>query len=227
MTGHTARFYIPALHEGTISLPAEVRRHAKALRVKEGDLIQLFDGTLSYTARYKGTTAEVVAKSESKPEKTHITLAVSWPKGSRGDWLVEKATELGVHTIIPLTTKHTIVIPSDSKINRLQQLTITACEQSGRTTIPTITQPQSFETVLKQSRDFDAFVVGDSQGTSHIPRAKRILILVGPEGGFSADELHQIKHAGAKTLSAGSNTLRTETAAIALLALLNSQCGAS
>lgn len=222
MTGHIARFYIANLGEGTVSLPTEVRRHANALRVSEGDTIQLFDGKTCYNARFKGVTAELLGKSEHNTQTSaQLTLAVSWPKGSRGDWLVEKATELNVTTIIPLTTKHTIVIPSLSKIKRLQQLAITACEQSGRTTIPTITEVQTLANVLAKKNEFDAFVVGDSQGRSQIPNAKRILILVGPEGGFSTEELHAINQAGAVSVRAAHTTLRTETAAIALLTLAN------
>ncbi|MEK6849593.1 MAG: RsmE family RNA methyltransferase [Nanoarchaeota archaeon] len=224
MTGHIARFYQPHVAKGMHTLDAEHSRHAKAFRLEVGDDIGLFDGTHEYSCRFhswKGKVALVeVLKSELTPQTgAQITLAVSWPKGDRGDWLVEKTTELGAFAIIPLITKHTIVVPNPKKIARLQQLAIGACEQSGRGTIPTISEPQTLHNILKNKTNYDAFVVGDSQGTSHIPSAKRILILIGPEGGFSPEEITAIKQANAIPMRAASNTLRTETAAIALLTL--------
>ena len=222
MSTHIARFYLETIREGSLTLPTELRRHAKALRVQEGDIIELFDGKHEYSARYQGATADVLQKSEPKGiSGAHITLAIAFPKGNRADWLVEKATELGVTTIIPLLTKHTIVDPRDTKIARLQKLALTACEQCGRTIIPTITEPRTLTSVLAGS--YDLKILTSIDGKKEIPHAKTILILIGPEGGFSDDELAQINQSGCVSVSLGHATLRTETAGIAALARVGMQ----
>jgi 16S rRNA (uracil1498-N3)-methyltransferase len=218
MSTHTARFYMESITNGTVSLPSEIRRHAKALRVQEGDMIELFDGTHEYSARFQGQTAEVLRKSEAKGiPSAQLTLAIAFPKGNRADWLVEKATELGVSTIIPLLSKYAIVDPRETKVARLQKLAITACEQSGRTTIPNITEPRTLTSVLAGSYDTKIFCFID--GKKEMPSGKNILIIVGPEGGFADAEVEQMKKSGCISVALGHATLRTETAGIAALTL--------
>jgi 16S rRNA (uracil1498-N3)-methyltransferase len=225
--GHVARFYIEILpSEGTVPLSREQARHAKALRIREGNVLELFDGKHEYTAKYhENGTAVILAKSESKGVSgVQITLAVAFPKGSRADWLVEKATELGAHAIIPLLTQRTVVEPRDTKVERLQKLAITACEQSGRTTLPSIKAPQTLADVLRSANAFDTRIIADAVGTpltTASPHGKNVLVLIGPEGGFTDEELTQAAAAGCATTSLARTTLRTETAAIAALSILN------
>ncbi|HSU73139.1 MAG TPA: RsmE family RNA methyltransferase [Candidatus Binatia bacterium] len=234
--GHTARFYTEELPvQNKVKLTPEQVRHSKALRLHEGDTIQLFDGTHEYQARFLGTHAEIVGKSEpNAPKGPKITLAVSWPKGERGDWLVEKVTELGVDTIIPLLTQRSVVDPRASKLERLKKVIINACEQSGRTILPTIEAPQMIRDVL--AREFDAILIADKSGkpftnfwlrehteggsTAAPLSTPAVLLLIGPEGGFTDDEIAAALAANANVISLGATTLRTETAGITLAALL-------
>ncbi len=224
--GHTTRFYIETLPtEGIVKMPKEASRHAKALRLKDGDLIQVFDGTTEYTARLlTNHELEIVAKSEHTSHSgAQVTLAIAFPKGPRVDWLVEKATELGVHEIIPLITKRTVVNPRDTKVERLQKLAITACEQCGRSTIPKISLPIAVDKLLARTNEFDACFVADGSGNklSLSKSAKKILALIGPEGGFSDEEITKAKSTGCHIISLGTTTLRTETAGLTILAQLN------
>ena len=220
----TSRFYvedIPA--SGSLTLPSEIARHARALRIQEGTIIGLFDGKHEYQARFQGATADILQKSESKDQSSaQITLAIAFPKGSRLDWLIEKATELGVHTIIPLITKRTIVQPRETKVERLRKLAIAACEQCGRTTIPRISEPVPVDKLLVDVTHYDTCVVADFSGNKLLlPKiAKKILAIVGPEGGFTSEELENAKTAGCTFVNLGQTTLRTETAGVAILALL-------
>jgi 16S rRNA (uracil1498-N3)-methyltransferase len=219
-----ARFYVEEIPStGSITLPAETKRHMKALRLQEGTIIGLFDGKHEYQARFQGTTADILQKSEPNAGSgAQITLAIAFPKGSRLDWLIEKTTELGVHTIIPLISKRTIVQPRETKVERLRKLAIAACEQCGRTTIPHISDPITVDKLLVDHAHYDACILADFSGNklSLSKSAKKILAVVGPEGGFTSDELDHAKTAGCTLTNLGTTTLRTETAGIVLLSLI-------
>lgn len=226
--GHTARFYQAAIPEqGTISLDSERSRHAKALRLREGEQIELFDGTNERKARFAGwegdaAKVEVLGKSEPKGVSgVNVTLAIAFPKGKHADTLVQKATEVGVSTIIPLITERTVVDPGATKLERLREVAITACEQSGRTTIPAITSPLTVDKLLATCKDHDACFIADASGSPLRSRAKNVLALVGPEGGFTDDEITAAKNAGCTAVNLGNTTLRTETAGIVMVTLLN------
>lgn len=221
--GHTPRFYTeePTIN-GKVKLTPEQIRHSKALRLRDGDVLQIFDGKHEYQAKLIGTEAEIVAKSEpNAPKGPKITLAVAWPKGERGDWLVEKATELGVDTIIPLLTQRSVVDPRESKLERMKKVIINACEQSGRTILPSIHPPQMIQDVLARKAEFDAILIADKSGKPFaMPHGKNVLVLIGPEGGFTDDEVASAVATNAKVVSLGTTTLRTETAGMTVVALL-------
>lgn len=225
--GHTARFYQAAIPEqGFLSLDPERSRHAKALRLREGEPIELFDGTNEYNARFaswEGNDAKVEVMGKSEPKGVsgiQVTLAIAFPKGKHADTLVQKATEVGVSTMIPLVTKRTVVDPGATKLERLREVAITACEQSGRTTIPAITSPFPVDKLLATCKDYDACVIADASGTQLRSHGKKVLALVGPEGGFTDEEVEAAKRAGCSVVNLGNTTLRTETAGIVLTALL-------
>jgi 16S rRNA (uracil1498-N3)-methyltransferase len=219
-----SRFYIEDIPTtGSLTLPSEIARHARALRIQEGTIIGLFDGKHEYQARFQGKTADILQKSEVKDVSgAQITLAVAFPKGSRLDWLIEKTTELGVHTIIPLISKRTIVQPRETKVERLRKLAISASEQCGRTTIPQISEPVPVDKLLVDCAHYDACILADFSGNklSLSKTAKRVLAIVGPEGGFTSEELDHAKTAGCTLVNLGQTTLRTETAGIVLLSLI-------
>ncbi len=159
-------------------------------------------------------------ESQTTPTR-QITLAFGIPKKPATlEWMLEKATELGVNVLQPLVTEHgqTAHLP---KPERLQKILLEACEQSERWFFPELRAPIALEAALKTD---DLILAGDArQGQAFEPvaHAQNVTILIGPEGGFSPHELEQIEAAGAHLLKLGENVLRVETAALAFLALVN------
>jgi len=228
MAGHTARFFVHGLpSEGTTNLDPEQSRHAKALRIAIHDPVELFDGYNEYTGRLKGwdgnsATVEIMAKSEEKGiPGAQITLATAFPKGKQADFLIQKATEVGVDTIIPLNSKNSVVDPRETKLERLKKIAINACEQSGRTKIPKILSPITVDKILSETKNYDLCFIAEKNGKKiENISAKNILAIVGPEGGFTDAEISQAKEAGCIPVALGPNFLRTETAGIVLVATL-------
>lgn len=160
-----------------------------------------------------------------------ITVAQGVPKGQKMDFVVEKLTELGVAAIIPLQSERTIVTDvSANKIERWRRLAKTAAQQCGRSDIPQVAEPQDFAGLVSAFSGYDAVLFPWELAESAplretlpplVSDARRILVVVGPEGGFSHGEADAAGAAGAHSISLGSRILRTETAALVLLSVLN------
>lgn len=213
------RIYKPKAVLGMeISLTKEEQRHIKVLRLKPGEKIYVFDGQGNeYAAEHKGKVSETL-KLVEKVDKTRqprhkITLAIAPAKGYRMDFLVEKATELGVSTIIPTICERSIVRPGDSKIDRWRKIAIEACCQSGRATIPEITKPQTFQMILEKVSEYDKAYICDIKGNEGKGAANTI-VFIGPEGGFSPEEIEKALETGIMPLKLSENILRVETAGI-------------
>jgi 16S rRNA (uracil1498-N3)-methyltransferase len=157
-----------------------------------------------------------------------VTLAVSLLKNpARFDYLVEKATELGVRTIIPLLSERTI--PQHEKHDRLEKIALAAMKQCGRSWLPRIQSLQKYELVVGSSSHWqlkfiphektDSLQTISSELKLH-DDVHSVLIIIGPEGGFSDDEVAFAEHNGFKLISLGSRRLRTETAALVTMAEL-------
>jgi 16S rRNA (uracil1498-N3)-methyltransferase len=148
-----------------------------------------------------------------------VTLAVAPPKGDRFRWIVEKATELGVDRLVPLLTKRTVVDPRDSKLDKLRQTIIAACKQCGRNRLMELTEPVRFDALLKDERETEVWLLhpsGQRIREFEAPqRSASLMLLVGPEGGFTDDEVARAQEQGAEMVALGRTILRTETAAIA------------
>lgn len=147
------------------------------------------------------------------------------------DFIVEKATELGVSTIIPFTSERTIVHPArDSRVERWRRIARSAATQCGRTTIPSITAPIEFSELVTRFCAYEA-VLFPWELADPIPLRERLpqlvegarslLLVIGPEGGFAVAEVELARANGAEVISLGERILRTETAALALLAILD------
>ncbi len=147
------------------------------------------------------------------------------------DFVVEKLTELGAASIVPLQSERTIVTGvSEIKIERWRRLAKTAAQQCGRDDIPAIEQPLNFHELCAQFPKYDAVLfpweLADrtplrERLPAFVKDAQRILVAIGPEGGFSHAEADEARAAGAHLVSLGSRILRTETAALVVLSLLN------
>ena len=223
------RFYTgpQKLEPGLVVLSeAESRHAASSRRLAVGDVVVLFDGRGSVARgpiesigrRAVGVEIAVVARCDiDVPVK--LTLAVAFPKGPRQDVLVEKCTELGVAAIWPMRCARSIAEPSTHRLGKLRRTVIEACKQSQRAWLCELREPVSFSEVVGSIGQFEAAVIADGstdgsnggESTSH----KSVLVLVGPEGGFTAEELAAARDAGCGVLRLGQTILRTETAAIA------------
>lgn len=240
MTTH--RLYVPEpLTPGAeLRLDAE-RSHyvSRVLRARPGDTLVLFDGrggehvaSLSGISK-QAVTVTVGAHRDGGPESplyVHLLQGVS--RGDRMDWVVQKATELGVTRITPVLTEFSVVRLDDDRAERRVthwlKIAQGACEQCGRNLVPAIGVPQAMDIALTLPAAADTRIVlqpGASGTILSEPVCRKIALLVGPEGGLSDGELAQSMVAGFVPSSLGPRILRTETAAIAALAVLQSRLG--
>jgi len=150
----------------------------------------------------------------------HLTLAQAVPKGARFDWLVEKGTEIGVSAFIPLLSEHSEVQPGSGKAERWRRLTLAAMKQSCRSVWPMVNEPTHFVDLAKCLSEFDLALLAHPTA-SDISRdlaaqvmPRKVLLLVGPEGGFAEEEVTLAQEAGCKLLGLGPRRLRAETAGL-------------
>lgn len=230
------RLYIPqALTAGeTLQLDAQPSHYlSKVLRLREGASLILFDGVGSQCAARitdiskKNVTVvlgETQLRSNESPLAIHLGIAVS--RGERMDWVVQKATELGVAAITPLFTERTEVKlageRADKKIQHWQQIAISACEQCDRNHLPVVNSLAAFSSWV-DTVDAQKKWVLHHRTTERLEVASKIssvALLIGPEGGLSDSEIHLAQQQGFVALSLGPRVLRTETAPVAAIALL-------
>jgi 16S rRNA (uracil1498-N3)-methyltransferase len=201
------------------------------MRLGEGAELLVFDGSSGeWLARISEASKKRMAltverrtrQSEAIPD---VWLAFSPVKRTQTDWLVEKATELGVAKLIPVITQRTIA--ERVKLERLGSIAIEAAEQCGRTRLPTIDEPISLAQFLKQADRAIYFAdEGGGEPAASAFKPGPAVILTGPEGGFTDDERAVIRAApNAIPVSLGPRILRAETAALAALAVYMAVAG--
>jgi 16S rRNA (uracil1498-N3)-methyltransferase len=224
-------FYLPQLiGRETIHLTGEEARHiAGARRYRVGDTVTFFDGvghTLLARLERLDTRPTKITLSVT-PFQTHeqpspqISLACALPKGDRVSVLLDMSTQLGMHRFIPLQCAHSKPIANNNN-NRWQRLCIEACKQSRRAYLPIL---ESTMTPLQACRSAtslgDVIVVAHPNGTANLPTmvksARNATLFIGPEGGFTDDELQYMEDSGGVRVTLGAAVLRIETAATALL----------
>jgi 16S rRNA (uracil1498-N3)-methyltransferase len=197
------------------------------LRLREGAEVSLFDGegraARAEVARISGREVElrVIDPEPSRESPLALTIAVAPPRGDRMSFLVEKLTELGVSRIVPLQTERG---RSSESVERWRRVAMEACKQSGRSLAPACEEPRSVASVL----DEPGAVLVAHPGAPPLATGsgiERVLVLVGPEGGWSEKELASARTRGAAFFGLGPRTLRTETAAIAVATLLEYRSG--
>lgn len=205
------------------------------MRKTVGDDIRVVDGEgnaydVTLTGVKKGTAVGTIKSSyrhHNEPEReVHLAAAVL-KNPAKFDFLVEKVSEIGVLRIIPLVTERTI--PHHAKGDRWQKLALAAMKQCGRSILPTVGELQTMADVLASVRSYDvAMVCHESSDISQTitnllqttSKRRSVLILIGPEGGFSAQEVEACITAGCSVVSLGPRRLRTETAAIVAAGLV-------
>lgn len=247
------RFHAPpecfAPDKSSVSLPIEESRHLRdVLRLKEGDEVFVFDGEgreysclIIETGRDKTVTKLKVREqvAPTSPESLlKLTLAVALLKGEKFDLVVQKVTELGVSRIVPVMTKRAdlrIRIAGDisQRVTRWKRLALESCKQSGRARIPVIAAPISFSSLIEEPSTDDArMMFAERMGRGLIETfeqagvsSRSLLALVGPEGGWDDAEISEARNAGWAIITFGGRTLRAETAAIVVTALLQHHFG--
>lgn len=151
----------------------------------------------------------------------HLTLAQAVPKGARFDWVVEKATEIGVSAFIPLLSEHSEVQPGSGKTERWRRLTLAAMKQSCRSVWPVVNEPTPFFELCQTIKNYDLALLAHPTENDILKdlaskaMSQKALLLVGPEGGFAEEEVTLAQETGCKLLSLGPRRLRVETAGLA------------
>jgi 16S rRNA (uracil1498-N3)-methyltransferase len=206
------------------------------LRKRDGDAVEVIDSAAQrFVAELQiaGKTATAKLAELRKGDEAglpEVTVAQGIPKGQKMDFVVEKLTELGVASIIPLQSERTVVTDvGANKIERWRRLAKTASQQCGRAEIPRIADPVTLTELIAGFKDYDA-VLFPWELADRVPlrerlpdliaNANRILVIVGPEGGFSHAEAQAAQEVGAQLISLGSRILRTETAALVAVTLI-------
>ncbi len=235
------RFYTPFhADQKNIWLDSSEGHHVVHVkRLKIGDSLTLFNG--------KGDecSAEIIEikenrvkvelhqhKTTSKENQVKIDIAFAIPKGKRSHLLIQKCTELGVHKLIPTNYERSIVklkVDSSAKIEKWQKISIEASKQCGRNTISEICEIVDFENMLKDVDNYDLPLFACNQldadnlknTLQEYPDLNNAIIFIGPEGGFTSNEIEMAKRAGCKFINLGQLILRVETAAIAVSAILS------
>jgi 16S rRNA (uracil1498-N3)-methyltransferase len=237
------RFYCPQpLIPGSIvDLPEAVAHHLHVVRQQPGDELVLFNGEggqvrarLAEIGKRRASAEIVVHEAVDVELPYSVTLAQGLPEGSKMDWIIEKAVELGVSAIQPLAAQRSVVRLSSERADKRQAhwqgVIVAASEQSGRNRLARLEALQDYGRWIGQPADATR---SDARRILLSPRAteslagwaratppQAVCFAIGPEGGFSQQEEEAAVQAGALFLSLGPRVLRTETAGLAALAVL-------
>ena len=243
------RFHVPVgtLDGTTIALEGPLaHRLVKVLRIGAGDEVMLFDGSgadvrvtidRATDRRIDATVLERLAGPEEPRTRVHLYQSIT--KGERFEWLVEKATELGVHRIVPLIAARAVVkTASDgNRMGRWQRIAVEAAEQCERSAVPAIGAPEPLGVSLTsapgllllpyESADHTApsvqYVLAER--IDHLYASEAVSIFIGPEGGYEPAEVEAAQAAGATVVTLGDRVLRSETAGIVALTLVMQATG--
>jgi len=236
------RFFVPKenVKDDLIYIDGQEARHIlNVMRLKENDKVTIFDGTgKEYTGfikeiKSKSLTAEIVSTKTPKIESIpQITLAQSIPKKGKMDYIVEKATELGVAAIMPITTERTVVKLEDkkeqSRVGRWRKIAKEAAKQCGRVDVPEVKNIQKFYNAVDEINSFDLALIaclsdaaiGLKEAISDFETGK-IIIFIGPEGDFTPEEITIAQDTSCKFVSLGNRVLKSDTAGVFVLSVLN------
>ena len=231
------RIFLDDLTAGELKIIGQDARHlAYSLRAKRGDKITAVDGSgncavIELIDFDKETIkAQRVGELQKVIVERKIILADCLPKQNRFETIIEKATELGVDKIQPLISERTIARPKD-KSERWKKIAKEAAEQCARNTIPEIGDVRKLDDWLKEifplNKNWLFLFCWEGEQVTSVREVlsadgnSNIIVLIGPEGGFSEREVGEIKSAGGISASLGSRILKTDTAAISVLAMIN------
>ena len=247
------RFYLPPGQcQGTdLSLSGREGHHAlHVVRVRRGERVTVLDGEgiwcecqVEDLGRDR-VSLKALEKQTAAPLPCQITLVQAIPKGKLFESIIQKATELGAFRIIPLLTERTVTKLTESeaadKVEKYRLIAIESIKQCGSAWLPRIETPMTVERFVSQEPAVDLALVGSLQGDARHPRTyfesfrqregrkpKSVSVAIGPEGDFTAEELSALEMAGARPITLGSLVLRTETAAVYCLSIVNYELSAA
>lgn len=214
---------------GPVTITGPEAHHLAAVcRLRPGDAVRLFNGDgREYPGRItdvskRDVTVEVLsidAPRRELPFALHIASAL--PKGDRASVLVEKLTELGVTRFTILSTQRSVVVPRDAKVEKLQRQVIEASKQCGRNVLMEVESPRSWADFIRDSALPHRRLIAHPGGGTILPIREDIVAAIGPEGGFTEEEVRLATDAGWGTVGLGPRILRVETAALALAVRLS------
>lgn len=225
-----------------IALPESLTHHAvRVLRLKNNSQITLFDGTGGeYPAHLqidgKHASAQLGAHDPIERELPgRITLVQGLASGDKMDWIIEKAVELGVHTIVPISARRSVLQLSGARLEKRlehwRKIIQAACEQCGRNRQPSLEAPQTLAECMQSSHRTGMTLLCHPEANQELAQVLRdqknesLVLMVGPEGGWAPEELEIALAGGATRIMFGTRVLRTETAGLALVAATSALLG--
>jgi len=234
------RFFVEGVHavgDRIAFAPDDARKLAIVLRKRSGDRVQVVDsGGAAYAATLAVDGRAVAATLDERLDRgdvetaLRVTLAQAVPKGQKMDFVVEKATELGAHAIVPVRSARVVGHETGAaKVERWRRIARSAAQQSGRVRVPEVTDVHDWDALLATFPGYDRVYVPWELAPPaplrevferDLPSASSALVVIGPEGGFAADEIERARNAGASAISLGRRILRTETAALVVLSAM-------
>jgi 16S rRNA (uracil1498-N3)-methyltransferase len=203
-----------------VTLDADERHHARVVRVRDGEEVEVFNGRgAGFFGVYEGDAVRLTRAAPDRESRNEVHLAMAIIQLDKFELVLQKATELGVRSIVPMITERVELRPERyrGKLDRWKKIVFEAVKQSGRTRIPEVEEPAMFDDVIKREGTrilFDA----DTQPLTTDNRQPTTL-LIGPEGGWSERELDAARTANCAFAQLGPRRLRAETAAIIAVAL--------
>jgi 16S rRNA (uracil1498-N3)-methyltransferase len=223
--------------EAIIDDPAEIRHLTRVLRLKPGDPVILFDGEgKEYQAQIADDSRQRILFTllkepahEASESPAEIILGIGMLKSAKLDWLIQKATELGINEILPFFSLRVIPRPEEltaqTRLTRWQKIAAEAAKQSGRSKVPKIHSPYPFAEALAAFPGFTRIFLWEKEKSRTLQDAlrspgSRVFSLVGPEGGFSEEEAKQAEESGFFPIRLGPRILRAETAGLVIVSLL-------
>ncbi|MBN2060795.1 MAG: 16S rRNA (uracil(1498)-N(3))-methyltransferase [Deltaproteobacteria bacterium] len=243
------RFFIEKINKknGFCAIPASEALHIiKVLRMKKGDNLIIIDGmgnrflaSLEKANRHEALVKLLEPLPIPAPSPVEITLCQSILKSKQMDYMIQKTSELGVNYIIPFYSRRTVVKihdrKTDNRMKHWQEIAGNTLKQSDRTSVTEIEHPVAFDGLIKRSAHDSALKIifyegkngqdikGLLRGTA--PPSKKIIGVIGPEGGFAKEEIESAIRAGFVAASMGNRILRAETAAITMTAIIQYELG--
>ena len=223
----------------TVALPDNVVRHLHVLRCRAGEKIALFNGNgreyAAVLARLdkRAAVAEILDDRPSENESPLVvTLVQAVSAGERMDFTLQKSVELGVAAVIPVISSRSVARPegerAQKRVARWQEIVVSACEQSGRCVVPEVRPLLPYAQALAALPDADAKLLmslNNRQSLRGIPPPQSVILMAGPEGGWTHEEEEAAFAAGFSGLTLSCRVLRTETAALAALATMQALWG--